>query len=168
LSIKNTFKNRHGSSIIELIIVIALFIIIIPSALVIFISARKINGQSYIQHSAATTLSETNDILLYLRNLSYDQLANGDFYLIRNPGAGSWLIKNDLPDMDTFERHVNISTAYRHTSNGNICTDSTSGCNPDNNTKKIEINILWAPDYIKSETTSQTVYISNWESPITY
>jgi len=168
LSIKNFLKNNKGSSIIELIIVTVLFAIIIPSSIAIFVSARKINGQSYVQHSAATTLSETNDILMYLRNLNYNQLVNGDFYLIRNPGVGSWLIKNDLPDMDTFERHINISNAYRDDTSFNICIDSNAGCSLDINTKKIEINILWAPDYIRSDTTSQIVYITNWETPITY
>ena len=155
---------------IEIVIVVVLFAIFVPSALSLFISARKINGRSYIQHAAATTLSETNDIIVYMRNLSFGQLVNGDYFLIRNPGGGSWLVKNDLPDKELFERRIDISSAYRNLVSGNLCPDVidaagavSQGCATDDDTKRIEVSIVWAPDYTKSETMSQTLYVTDWE-----
>ncbi|MBU0727779.1 hypothetical protein KKA95_03780 [Patescibacteria group bacterium] len=167
--IKKIKEYKKGSSIVELIIVTILFAILVPTSIGIFISASKINGQAYIQHSAATTLGETNDILRYMRNQGFDLIANGSFYLIRNPGSNSWLVKNDLPDKDTFERYITVSNALRHDSTNNIYFDGDSGPNhEDPNTKKIEIQILWAPDYLPLDLITQTIYITNWQKTITY
>jgi len=154
---------------VELIIVTILFAIFVPASLGIYISARKITGQSYIQHAAAVNLAETTDILEFLRNLGFSQIEDGSFYLIRNPGNNSWLIKNDLPDKDTFERFIVVSDAIRHNNSDNIYFDGdTGGSYTDPNTKKVEINILWAPDYIPLDLISQTFYITDWQNIYTY
>jgi hypothetical protein len=165
----NPAKNKKGSTIVELIIVIVLFVVLVPASLGIFINARKISGQAYVQHQAAVTLGETNDILRYLRNEGFDLLVDGEFYLIRNPGTGSWLVKNDLPDLDIYERHITVSNALRHQDTGDLYLDGDTGASyEDPDTKKIIINILWSPDYLPLDLISNTVYISNWEKNITY
>ncbi len=165
---KINLKHR-GSSIIELIIVTVLFAVLVPTSLSLFVGARKISGQSYIQHQAAVTMGESADIVRYLRNLGFDQLVVGDFYLIRNPGTGSWLVKSDLPSKDTYERHIVVSNALRHTDTKNIYFDGDTGPSyEDPDTKKITINILWAPDYIPRDIITQTMYVSNWQKVITY
>lgn len=162
-------RGKTGSSIVELIIVTVLFAILVPASIGIFVSASKINGQAYLQHSAAVTLGETNDILRFMRNQSFDLLNNGSFYLIRNPGSDSWLVKSDLPDKDVFERYITISNVLRHQFTGDIYLDGDIGTNyEDINTKKIDISVLWAPDYIPLDLISHTVYISNWQDAYTY
>lgn len=162
-------NSSKGSSIVELIIVTVLFAILIPISLTIYIGARKISGQSYVQHSAALTLGETTDILRFLRNQGFNQLQNGSFYLIRNPGSNSWLVKSDLPDKELFERYITISNALRHDGSEDLYFENSTGLShEDPNTKKVEINILWAPDYIPSNLISTTTYITNWQNPITY
>jgi hypothetical protein len=166
---KNPRENKKGSSIVELIIVTVLFAVLIPSSLGIFVSARKIIGQSYIQHQAAVNLGESNDILRYLRNLSFDLISDGNFYLIRNPGTNSWLIKNDLPDKDVYERYITVENALRHDDTDDLYFDGDTGTYyEDTNTKKVTISILWAPDYIHLDLITQTIYISNWHKIITY
>jgi len=167
---KRKFRpDKRGSSLVELIIVTILFAIFIPVSLGIFIGGRKITGQSYIQHAAAITLTETTDILEFIRNDGYAMLTNGSFYLIRNPGNNSWLIKSDLPDKDTFERFITVSNAQRHESNDNLFLEGDVGTSyEDPNTKKIEIEILWAPDYIPLDLISRTFYVSDWQSDFTY
>ena len=163
------FGNRKGSSMVELIIVTVLFLVLIPASLGIFVSGRKISGQSYIQHQAAVTLGEVDDILRYMRNIDYNTLPNGDFYLIRNPGTGSWLVKSDLPDKDTFERHVIISDASRHTATNDLFLPGDVGASyQDPETKKVQINILWAPDYLPMDLISHTIYITDWTRAVTY
>ena len=153
----------------ELVIVTVLFAIMIPAASDIYISARKISGQSYIQHSAALTLGETTDILKFLRNQGFSQLENGSFYLIRNPGNNSWLVKSDLPDKELFERYIVVSNALRHEESGDLYFNGDSGPSyEDPDTKKIDISILWAPDYIPTDLISTTTYITDWENPIIY
>lgn len=165
----NLRGNKKGSTIVELIIVVVLLVVLIPASLGIFISARKISGQSYVQHQAAVTLGETNDIIRYLRNQGYDILTNGEFYLIRNPGTGSWLVKSDLPDMDVYERLVTVSNAQRHQSTDNIYMPSDTGPSyEDPDTKKVDIDILWAPDYLSLDLVSHTIYITNWQKTMTY
>lgn len=166
---KSKIRNIEGSTIVELIIVVVLLVVLVPASLGIFISARKISGQSYVQHQAAVTLGETNDIIRYLRNQGYDILTNGQFYLIRNPGTGSWLVKSDLPDMDVYERLVTVSNAMRHESTGDLYMPGDTGPSyEDPDTKKIDIDILWAPDYLSLDLISHTIYVTNWQKVITY
>ena len=162
-------QNQRGSTIIELIMVIVLFVILIPSSLGIYLSARKITGQSYIQHQAAVTLGETADILSFIRNQGYDLLTDGTFYLIRNPGTGSWLTKSDLPNMDTYERSITISDAIRHQITNNLYLDGDTGDSyVDSDTKKIIIKVLWSPDYLPLDLTTHTIYMTNWHKIISY
>jgi len=166
---QNLRRNNTGSSLVELIIVTVLFAILVPTSMGIYIGARKIGGQAYIQHSAAQTLGETSDILRFLRNENFNLLTEGSFFLIRNPGTNSWLVKNDVPDKDTFERYITVSKALRHQGSNDLYLDGDTGASyQDANTKKIVIQILWAPDYIPTDLISQTVYITNWQSTITY
>lgn len=154
---------------VELIIVTVLFLALIPTSLAIFVGARKITGQAYVQHQAAITSGETNDIVRYMRNLDFDWLVNGNFYLIRNPGTGSWLVKNDLPDMDIFERRVVVSDAKRHTATNDLYFEEDTGdfyVDPD--TKRIDISVVWAPDYIPLDLLTHTLYVTNWQKVITY
>jgi len=162
-------KNKKGSSLVELIIVTVLFAILVPSSVGIFIGARKIAGQGYVQHSAAVTLGETDDILRYMRNQGFSLLADGSFYLIRNPGTETWLIKSDLPDKDIFERYVTISNALRHQDTKDIYFDGDTGPSyEDQNTKKIVMQILWAPDYLPLDLITHTIYITDWQNTFTY
>ncbi len=166
---KNHRPDTKGSSLVELIIVTILFAIFIPVSLGIFIGGRKITGQSYVQHAAAITLTETTDILEFIRNDGFDLLTEGSFYLIRNPGNNSWLIKSDLPDKDTFERFITVSNALRHESNDDLFMNGDIGtAYEDPNTKKIEIEILWAPDYIPLDLISRTFYVSDWQNDYVY
>ena len=165
---KNKNKN-NGLSIVEIIIVIMLFLILIPTSLAIFIKARKLTGQSYIQNQASVTLAESVDILRYLRNLDYDQLVNGEFFLIRNTSSGSWLIKSDLPDMDIFERKIKIEDALRHTITNDLYFDGDTGASyEDPDTKKIIVSILWSPDYLPEDLLTHTFYLANLEQSIYY
>lgn len=166
---KKFWQKKEGSSLVELIIVTILFAIFVPISLNIFIGGRKITGQSYIQHAAATTLTETTDILEFIRNDGYHLLNEGSFFLIRNPGNNSWLIKSDLPDKDTFERYITVSQAQRHEANDDLYLEGDTGTSyEDPNTKKIEIEILWAPDYIPLDLISRTFYITDWQNDFTY
>ena len=138
---KTPGKKKRGSSIVELIIVTVLFAILVPSSLAVYIGARKITGQSYIQHQAAVNLGESNDILRFMRSLSFDMLTEGDFYLIRNPGTNSWLIKSELPDKDLFERHIIVENAKRHQDTNDLYFEGDTGdffIDPD--TKKVTIS----------------------------
>lgn len=153
----------------ELIIVTVLFAIFVPIALGIFIGGRKITGQSYIQHNAALALQEASDILEYMRNENFNQLQNGSFYLIRNPGSNSWLIKSDVPDKDIFERYITVSTAVRHQDTHDLYMPGDTGTSyQDPDTKKVDIQILWAPDYMPLGLISRTFYISNWQNDFTF
>lgn len=166
---KNIGVNKKGSSIVELIIVTVLFAILIPSSLGIFVGAQKISGQSYIQHQAAVNLGESNDILRYLRNLSFDLISDGNFYLIRNPGTNSWLIKNDLPIKELYERYITVENATRHEDTHDLYFDGDTGTYyEDPDTKKVTISILWAPDYIPLDVITHTVYITNWQKVYAY
>lgn len=165
----NLWADKRGSSLIELMIVTILFAIFIPVSLNINISGRKITGQSYIQHAGAANLTETTQILEFLRNEEFDLLSDGSFYLIRNPGNRSYLIKAEIPEKEAFERYVTISNAFRHNTNNDLYIDGDTGPNhEDPDTKQIEINILWAPDYIPLDLISQTFYITDWQKTITY
>jgi type II secretory pathway pseudopilin PulG len=167
--VKNIRDNKKGSTLVELMIVVVLIVVLIPSAVNMFISARKINGQAYIQHQGAVTLGETTDILRYLRNQGFSLLVNGSFYLIRNPGSSSWLVKSDLPNIDTYERYITVSDALRHQDTKNLyLTGDTGTSYSDPDTKKIVMQIIWSPSFLSLNLISQTVYITNWEKVITY
>lgn len=169
-NVKCKIIDRKGSTLVEIILVIVLIVLIVPASLSIFISARKIGGQAYIQHQAAVTLGETEDILKFLRNQGYDLLANGEFYLVRNPGTNSWLVKDDMPDSsDIYERYITITDALRHQDTNNLYMDGDTGASyTDPDTKKIIMNILWSPDYLPLNESSQTIYMTNWQKAVVY
>ena len=78
-------------------------------------------------------------------------------------------MKNELPDLDTFERYITVSNALRHESTNNIYFDGDTGLfYEDPDTKKIIIDILWEPDYIPSELITHVFYITNWQKSVTY
>ena len=161
--------NTRGTTLVEIIIVVVLIVVLVPASLGMLISARKIGGQAYIQHQAAVTLGETNDILRYMRNQGYDLLVDGDFYLIRNPGTNSWLVKSDLPNLDTYERHITVSNALRHDGTNDLYFAGDTGASyEDPDTKKIDMEILWSPDYLPLDMASQTIYITNWQGAFAY
>ncbi len=167
-SLKSPLRPK-GSTIVELIIVVVLFVVMIPSSIAIYLSASKISGQAYVQHQAAVALGETNDIIRYLRNQGFNLLENGDFYLIRNPGAGTWLVKNDLPDQDIYERHITVSSALRHQTTNDLYFPGDVGASyEDTDTKQIDIDIIWSPDYLALDQISHAIYITNWQKVWTY
>ncbi len=166
---KTSWRDNRGSTLVELIVVVVLFVVLVPSSVYIYLSARKISGQAYIQHQAAVTLGETNDILRFLRNQGFDLLTNGSFYLIRDPGSSNWLVKSDLPNVDIYERYITVSDALRHDSTGDLYLPGDTGTSySDPNTKKIDISVIWSPDYLPLEQISHTIYISNWQNTVTY
>ena len=78
-------------------------------------------------------------------------------------------MKNDLPDKDIFERFVTISTALRHQDTKDIYFDGDTGTSyEDPYTKKVVIQILWAPDYLPLDLITQTIYITDWQNIFTY
>jgi hypothetical protein len=154
---------------VEIVIVTVLFAILIPSTVGIFIGARKISGQSYIQHLAATAMGETTDILKFLRNQGFDLLSNGEFYLIRNPGGGSWLVKSDLPEIELYERYVTVQNAKRHEGTDDLYFDGDAGpFYEDPETKRVDITIIWSPDYLPLDEISHTVWLTDWQKPQIY
>ena len=61
--------------------------------------------------------------------------------------------------------------AYDTTSyNSSVLISSEAGNDvyEDPDTKKIDINILWAPDYIPLDLISQTFYITDWQNSYNY
>lgn len=162
-------QNNTGSTLMELIVVIVLFVVLVPASLNIFLSARKVGGQSYVQAQAAIALGEVEDILRYLRNQGFSLIEEGEFYLIRNPGTGSWLVKNDLPSLDTYERKVTVVNARRHESTDDLFLEGDTGPSyEDPYTKEVTINILWSPDYIPLDQAVHTVYITDWQNSFPY
>lgn len=166
---KNHLSSRRGSTLMELIIVVVLFVILIPAALSIFLSARRVGGQAYVQNEAARTLGETADILRFMRNRGFDLLTNGEFYLIRNPGSDSWLIKSDVPNEDIFRRRVVISNALRHEATHQLYLPGDSGLSyEDPDTKKVDITVTWSTDYLPQDSLQHTLYVSNWQKTIVH
>lgn len=163
-------KSRpKGSALVELIIVTILFVTMITAMQEIFISSKKLTGQAYIQHESATILWESNNILSYMRNRGFDLLINGTYYLVPNPGANSWLLKNSIVEGTLFIRRVVISDALRHVGTDNLYLDGDTGTSyVDLDTKRLDISVLWAPDYLPQDLISHTIYVVNWLKTNTY
>jgi len=78
-------------------------------------------------------------------------------------------VKADLPDKDIFERHVVISDALRHPETNDLFMPGDTGASyTDTGTKKIQMDILWAPDYLPMDLISHTIYVTNWMGQVAY
>jgi len=74
-----------------------------------------------------------------------------------------------MPNLDTYERHITVANALRHQGSNNLYLSGETGASyEDPDTKKILIQILWSPDYLPLDMSSQTIYITNWQKAFTY
>ena len=71
--------------------------------------------------------------------------------------------------MDIFERRIIVSNALRHTDTHDIYFDGDAGDSyEDTDTKKVEISVIWAPDYMPVGSLAHTLYITDWQKVVTY
>ena len=166
---KKIIYKIKGFGLIEVIIAVVIMTIFVTVGATMFITARRSAGQAFIQNTAAITLAETREMLEHMRNQDADLLSNGSFYLTRELEFSSWLIQSELPDDDLFVRQVTIEDALRHSADDHLYMDGDTGASyADPNTKKVTIQILWAPEFTPSSLLSNIIYFSNWDESYTF
>lgn len=149
-------KNK-GQSLIELLIVISLTAIFLPSLLSGLTSSREGKAQQLQREDAYDLLRESEEASKIVRERDWSEISsNGNFYP-QITGTTYALVAITLTPTPAngFTRIVNIADAYRDSS-GNITTSGTI----DPATKKITTTVSWTSPY--SSSINSVIYLSRY------
>ncbi len=148
-------KSIQGTSLIELLIIIALLAILLPALSLSLISSREGLVQHERRLRAATLLQETQEALRTIREEDWMNIAtNGTFHPIIS--GTTWDLAPNADSIDGITRQLVISSVFRNGNNQIVTTGGTL----DPSTKKIDITVSWATP-IANELTS-SMYLSRY------
>ncbi|CAN5209412.1 hypothetical protein BH09PAT2_BH09PAT2_05220 [soil metagenome] len=159
ISIKQTC--RHGQSLIELLIVIAILALVLPAILTSLIASREGKIQHNHRLDAAQLLTETNDSLRVIREAGWSNIATNGTYHPAISGS-SWALAANAETINGLTRQVVVSSVYRDTNNAIVASGGTL----DPSTKKAVITISWSTPVASS--LQSTLYLSRYLDNATY
>jgi len=153
-----TFNFEKGQSLVEIIIVMAMSIVILPALLTGLVSSRQGKVQQTQRTQAVYLLNETVDAVRSVREKGWEPFAiNGTFH----PAilGTSWTLATGSAVVNNFTQKVIIGDINRD-SNGAI---ASSGGTLDPSSKKVDITVSWNQPYLSTASASlyMTRYLSN-------
>ena len=151
-------KSQSGQSLMEIIIVMAMSMVILPALLTGLVSSRQGKAQQAQRTQAVYLLNETIDAVRSVREKGWESFAiNGIFHPVIL-GTG-WTLATGSAAVNGFTQQVVISDINRD-SNGAI---ASSGGTLDPSSKKVDIAVFWNQPYLSTVSASlyMTRYLSN-------
>jgi Tfp pilus assembly protein PilV len=154
----NKYSNT-GSSVIEVLVAVGIFIIIAVTSLSAIIGATNIGRLTQEQTEASQLAQQGYEATVSIRNNDWTNLANGT-YGLNNTGS-QWVFSgsSDVDVSGKFTRTVTIESVNRDGNNAIV----TSGGTADPDTKKITINVAWSPSPTRNNNIQFVSYLTNWQ-----
>jgi len=141
-------QNNLGQSIIELLVVIGLAAVILPTVFMGIMSSREGRAQQRSRMQALSLLREAQDATRSFRDNDWKTFAvDGTYHPTLSNNA--WVLSPNAETVNGFLRQVVIADAYRD-ANGNASISGTL----DNSTKLVTITVSWTntfPSSIQSQ-----------------
>jgi hypothetical protein len=141
-------NNNLGQSIIELLVVIGLASVILPTIFMGIMSSQEGRVQQRSRMQALSLLREAEDATRSYRGNDWKTFAvNGTYH--PSQANNAWVLLPNSEIINGFTRQIVIANAYRD-SNGNASSSGTL----DNSTKLITITVSWTntfPSSIQSQ-----------------
>lgn len=153
--------RRIGGSLIELIVIFALALILLPALLIGLTSSREGKAQQVKKNKAVALLKGTAEVVKSIKDTSWHNLPqNGEYYPTQYQNR--WILTPGTSTVDGYTTSVVISDVYRD-DNGVIVEN---GGQLDPSTKKIVSTISWQFPSVSSVsvTTFATRHRSNTTS----
>lgn len=148
-------KLQSGQSLVELIIVMALSVVILPALLTGLVSSRQGKAQQSQRTQAVYLLNETIDAVRSVREKGWTAFsANGTFHPVIF--GTNWTLATGSAVVNGLTQSVVVGNANRDT-NGTIVV---SGGSPDPSSKKINVAISWGQPY--ASTVSATLFMTRY------
>lgn len=150
--------KQKGQSLVEIVIVMAISIVILPALLTGIISSRQGKVQQAQRTQAVYLLNETIDAVRSVREKGWIPFAvNGTFHPAIS--GTSWTLATGSATVNGFNQQVVIGDVNRDLT-GAI---ASSGGTLDPSSKKVDILISWSQPYISTVSANlyMTRYLSN-------
>lgn len=151
--VKHT-TSRAGQMLIELLLVIALLMVVLPALLGGFVASREGRVNDQKRFNATLLLREAKTAMLAVREASWNAVSTNGVY---HPTitSGVWGLASGPDTVDGFTRSITIADVQR-SSSGNIVV---SGGTVDPSTKELTLQISW--DGGQHEVSS-TMYVTRF------
>jgi hypothetical protein len=154
---KNKFSINRGQSLVEIIIVIAMSVVILPALLTGMISSRQGKVQQAQRTQAIYLLNETVDAVRSVREKGWASFAmDGEYHTASV--SGSWALASGSAMVNGFNQKIIISDVGRDLA-GAI---ASSGGTIDPSSKKVDVLISWDKPYLS--TVSANLYLTRYLS----
>lgn len=148
-------RGGRGQSLIEIIIVMAMSIVILPALLTGLVSSRQGKVQQAQRTQAVYLLNETVDAVRSVREKGWAPFAvNGTYHTAT--ASGSWVLLSGSAAVNGFTQQVVIGDVNRDSSG----TIASSGGTLDPSSKKVDVSISWDQPY--ASTISATLFITRY------
>jgi len=154
------FNNNHlGTSVIEILVAIGIFVIISTAALSAMIGATNLGRLTKEQLQATQLAQQGFEATVSIKNNDWNSLVVGSHGL--NLVNNSWIFTgtSDLDPTSKFTRTIVIDQVNRDSNHIII----TSGGTLDPETKKITVNVSWQPSPTRNNNVTYTSYLTHWQ-----
>lgn len=153
-----TFNFEAGQSLVEIIIVMAMSIVILPALLTGLVSSRQGKAQQAQRTQAVYLLNETVDAIRSVREKGWAFFSTNGIFYPAISGIG-WVLTPGSSVSAGFTRQVAIGDVSRD-ANGAIVS---SGGAIDPSSKKVDVSIFWGQPYLSTVSASllMTRYLEN-------
>jgi len=153
--LKKIASSRNGQSLVELLLVIMLAALILPSLTTVLITSRSGRPQAQQRQRALSFLREAQEAVRVVREKGWNSFAvNGTYSPVVS--GSSWTLATGSAVLNGFTQQVVITDTYRNSSGAIV----TGGGTIDPSTKKVAITVSWtAPT---SSSVSSILYLTRY------
>lgn len=145
-----SFFWRQGSSLVEIMVAIALLAVMLPVLYTGLMVAREGKSQEKQRLEAAALLQESKEAMRIIKDRGWSFVAtNGTYY--PSISGNTWGLTSGTQTINSYTRSITISDVYRN-SNGVVVT---SGGTLDPGTKRVNYLVSWTQPVANSVTAGE-------------
>lgn len=157
----NQASRKFGQSLVELLLIIGLSAIVLPSLITGLVSSRNGRPQQNQRLQATTLMKETVEAVRNVREKGWNSFAvNGTYHPVISSSA--WSLATGSAVLNGFTQQLVISDVSRNSSGVIVTTGGTV----DPSTKKVVVTISWTSPNVSS--VSSTLYLTRYLDNITH
>ena len=156
----NLSKTQKGSSILEIIVAVAIFILITSSVVVLYLGSQSTTLRDKEKLQADMYLQQGMEAVRSIRDYSFTNVTNGTHGLSNS--SGYWQFSGSSDTLGQFTRTTLVESVQRDSG----CSIVASGGTTDTNSKKVTVTMNWDYEAGNSTSISATEYFNNWTETI--
>ncbi|OIP73562.1 MAG: hypothetical protein AUK08_03250 [Candidatus Pacebacteria bacterium CG2_30_36_39] len=148
-----------GSSIIEVLVAVGIFVIISVTAISAVIGSTNIGRLTQDQTKAQAFAEQGNEAVLSMKNRDWTLITTGIHGLAES--GGNWIFSgsSDQDSSGKFTRTTTVETVQRNGAHVIVASGGTI----DDNTKKITVSVKWQPSPNRNNNVQFVTYVTNWQ-----